>query len=110
VIRVDVIRTSGREEVHEVPPGIAAIRAIHTLLSRETVDVVNVRDGRLMVVDDEAWESETVVHPGGAIELVARTPRKPINVKATALYRAVTMPNDHQIAVDVAIVFDADLA
>jgi hypothetical protein len=107
-IKVEVIRTNGDEEKHEVPRS-GVWPAIKKLLGCQIVDRVNLRDGRVMIVDDEGWETETIERDGG-IEVRPTKPRRPLNDKATAIYRSVTRPNDHQIAGDVAIVVDADFA
>lgn len=107
-MNVHVIRTNGAEEHHEVRKAFA-IREICALIGCETADTVNLRDGRVMLVDDDGWECDVVRRENG-VELVPVHARKPINAKATELYRSVTIPNDHQIVGDVAIVRDEDFA
>lgn len=90
-MNVHVIRADGREERINVRFG-----EIETLIGARGVDSVNLRDGRVMLVDDL----------GHVIE-----PRRPVNHKATALYHGVCRPGTtHQIVGDVAIVVDADCA
>jgi len=105
---VQVIRTDGTEENHTLPKA-GLLRQIYKLIGCETVDAVNLRDGRVMLVDDDGWECQEMARDYG-VELVPIRARKPVNARATDFYRAVTIPNDHQIVGDVAIVNDEDFA
>jgi hypothetical protein len=107
MMKVTIIRATGAEETHEVPRG--SIGAVRALLGCEFLDTVNLGDGRVMLVDDEGWNTE-VIQTAERIEVRPTTPRKPINDRATAIYRSVTLPNHHRIAGDVAIVRDEDFA
>lgn len=90
-MRVLVIRIDGREETHEVMPQ-TVLMEIYQLIGCDTVDTVNLRDGQLMLVDDNGYVFD-----------------KPVNPKATALYHAVCVPGTtHAIVGDVAIVRDED--
>lgn len=121
-MKVHIIRTDGSEEQVEVnrrdPFG-----QLRPILDIETFDTVNLRDGRVMLVDDAGYETELVKHPAEPGEQVAGRPldfkfemrttraRKPVNKKATALYHGVCRPGTtHQIVGDVAIVWDKDMA
>jgi hypothetical protein len=109
-MRVLVIRTNGREEVHEIARALA-VSAINRLIGADTFDAVNLRDGRVMLCDDNGWETQFVDHGEGRFECKPIRPRKPINPAATALYHAVCAPGTtHQIAGDVAIALDEDFA
>lgn len=89
--RNKVIRTSGAEEVIAGRPRIANIEA---MIGAACLDTVNLRDGRVMLVDDN----------GIAKDL-------PINPAATVLYHGVCRPGTtHQIRGDVVIVHDEDFA
>lgn len=106
-MKVTIIKTDGTESVHDVN----GIRQIMELIGALALDSVNLRDGRVMFVDDNGYE--TVVrdnpHSPGFTELVPVKARKPVNAKATALYHAVCIPGTtHRIVGDVAIVLDAD--
>ena len=91
-MKVTVLRTSGAEEKHfDVPRG--SLLDIYRLIGCELVDVVNLRDGRMMLVDDEG--------------LLAQ---KPTNRKATEIYRALTGSHDGLIVGDVALVEDEDFS
>jgi len=69
---------------------------------------VNLRDGRVMLVDDNGYETEAVPRDFG-VELVCKRARKPLNQAATRLYHSVCRPGTtHQIVGDVAIVWDKD--
>jgi hypothetical protein len=108
---VHVIRTDGTEEDHKLldDPRLA-IAAIERLIRASCTDTVNLRDGRVMFVDDDGWECRSEQRPYG-VEMVPVKPRHPINPKATALYHGVCYPGTtHQIVGDVAIVNDADFA
>lgn len=113
-MKVQIIRTDGREEEHEVPHDAQLWRRIEELIGAQGTDGVNLRDGRVMFVDDYGYETETVEHPATedralVIELRCVKPLKPVNPKATAIYHAVCVPGTtHQIVGDVAIVNDKD--
>ena len=115
---VQIIRTNGTEEIHTIEgePRFA-FRAIGTLIGAETLDVVNLRDGRVMLVDDDGYDIELVDHgpgpgPGGLmhafrIERKCVRAKKPVNPEATRLYHAICHPGvTHEIVGDVAIVRD----
>jgi len=87
-MRALIIRADGSEQYHEVP--YVSIRA---LIGAETLDTVNLRDGRVMLVDD-------LGHAKG----------KPLNQRATDLYHGICVPGTtHQIVGDVAIIIDAEI-
>lgn len=91
-MNVTIIRTSGAQEQHEVLHKSGAIRAIRKLIGADCLDSVNLRDGRVMLVDDT-----------GMLD------GRPVNPEATKRYHAVCRPGTvHQIYGDVAIVLDAD--
>lgn len=105
-MNVHVIRADGTEQHAQ-----ATFREIHELIGAELFDTVDLRDGRVMVVDDNGWETEVVEHGLGRIELKPVRARKPINTKATAIYHGVCRPGTkHQIVGDVAIVVDCEMA
>src|SRR6266446_4541565 len=96
-----IIRTDGTEETHSIPgfrsnyDGHRA--ALVRLLKFDKFDIVNLRDGRCMYVDDEGYKTETVTHPG-LISIVPVQAKKPYNRKATELYWAICKPGTtHQI-------------
>lgn len=91
-MRVLVIRTDGREEVHEIARALAVV-TINRLIGADTFDAVDLRDGRVMLVDDTG--------------LIAG---RPINPKATALYHMCRPGTTNPIAGDVAIAIDKDFA
>lgn len=92
-MNITFMLVSGNEYVAETLPN-RAINVIHTFLRAEVLDTVNLRDGRVMMVDD-------LGHSKGL----------PVNEKATELYHGICKPGTtHQIVGDVAIVVDADLA
>lgn len=89
--RSKVIRVSGVEEAIEGAPRIATIE---TLIGADCLDTVNLRDGRVMLVDDNGISKGL-----------------PVNPVATGLYHAVCRPGTtHQIRGDVAVVYDNDFA
>lgn len=109
-MQVHVIRTDGREEDHAVPNGSGALPAIYRLIGCDTIDTVNLRDGRVMLVDDNGWDTRFEERPYGGAMIPVR-PRKPINAKATTLYHGVCVPGTtHQIVGDVAIAWDREFA
>lgn len=89
-MNVHIIRTDGTEERLRMP-----FEKIETAINARGMDTVNLRDGRIMLVDDM----------GHVLE-----PRPPVNLKATKLYHGVCRPGTtHQIVGDVAIVVDAEV-
>lgn len=90
---VEIIRIDGRREISQVSRH-SVTRVIRNAIDADTLDAVDLRDGRVMMVDDT-----------GAID------NKPVNPEATKLYHGVCRPGTtHQIHGDVAIVIDAELA
>lgn len=109
-MNVTVIRTSGAQEQHQVSKA-QAFAQIEKLICASACDTVNLRDGRVMIVDDNGYETETVNNGGGHFELKPTKARKPVNAEATRLYHSICKPGStHQIVGDVAIVLDADFA
>lgn len=89
----EVIRTDGSRERQSVPRS-HLLQKIYQSIGCDCGDVVNLRDGRVMIVDD-------IGHKKG----------KPVNPEATNLYHGVCRPGTtHQIVGDVAIATDADFA
>jgi hypothetical protein len=94
-MNVEVLRVDGTRELHVIGKH-NAIRTIHRLIGCETGDSVNLRDGRVMCVDD------TGLNDG-----------KPINKQATELYWSIyplAKKSQQPIAGDVAIALDEDFA
>lgn len=107
-MNVTIIRTTGAQEQHQVAQ-VSAIAAIAKLIGAGCTDTVNLRDGRVMLVDDYGYETETIDHGNGRLELKCTKARKPVNPAATKLYHAICRPGTtHEIVGDVAIVNDAD--
>jgi len=70
------------------------MREVLRAIGADAADTVNLRDGRVMVVDDT-----------GMVE------GKPVNQQATELYRSVCRPGvTHPICGDVAVCVDEDFA
>ena len=89
--RVTVIRSDGTEETHDVQRTILC-KWVERVIDCDLFDVVNLRDGRVMLVDD-------LGHDRG----------KPRNEKATALYHSICKPGTtHFIAGDVVVALDED--
>jgi hypothetical protein len=107
-MKVEVIRVNGTREEHEISKH-NAIGTIHRLIGCETGDSVNLRDGRVMCVDDDGWETEMVDHGNGRFEIKPIRPKKPINAEATKIYQSLYQTT-HQIAGDVCIAIDEDFA
>ncbi|MES2262166.1 MAG: hypothetical protein V4724_26900 [Pseudomonadota bacterium] len=86
-----IIRVDGSEQPIEGRPSIAGISK---LIGADVLGTVNLRDGRVMLLDDNGVAN-------------GRTP----NPAATVLYHGVCIPGTtHKIHGDVAIVLDADFA
>src|SRR5438552_3099046 len=105
-----LIRTDGTaEEVDLGETGDGGVfRAIEKLIGAEMLDTVNLRDGRVMIVDDGGYETEEIRHSESHVELRPVRARKLENPMATKLYHAVCVPGTtHKIVGDVVIVWDA---
>ncbi|MYN42453.1 hypothetical protein GTP55_24225 [Duganella sp. FT109W] len=90
-IRNKIIRVGGAEEVIT---GRATIAGIESAINAETLDTVNLRDGRVMLVDD-----------------LGISKKLPVNEVATKLYHSVCRKGTTaQIHGDVAVVYDEDFA
>ncbi len=106
-----IIRADGTEEPLERPMNNGEIAA---LIGAETLDVVSLKSLGdplwVMLVDDAGYETREEVR-GGSVHLIPTRARKPVNVKATALYLAECRGGTtHQVVGDVAIVPDQDYA
>lgn len=110
---ITIVRVDGREEQHDTTEA-TVWKLIQQLIGASSLDSVNLRDGRMMFVDDSGYDVELVEHEprdgyAFVVERKATRARKPVNQKATALYHAVCVPGTtHQIVGDVAIVVEAD--
>lgn len=72
----------------------ATIAAIRKEIKADGLDTVNLRDGRVMMVDDTGYVDS-----------------KPKNARATAIYHGLCKPGTtHPVCGDVAIVNDSDFA
>jgi len=112
-MRVQVIRTNGATELHEIHAkgSSARLKECYRLADCQTFDTVNLRDGRVMLVDDDGWETESVeVAPNHiAIKATRPKPGKAINPEATRIYHSICYPGTtHQIVGDVIIAQDRD--
>ena len=95
-MQVEILRVSGTREEHAIPSKHRALDAIHKLLQCECTDTVNLRDGRVMLVDDTGLLDGT-----------------PVNAQATALYHSIyprARESGQPIVGDVAIALDEDFA
>lgn len=109
-MRIEILRTSGKAETFTAANPKDALELIQREIAAEMLDTVNLRDGRVMFVDDAGYETRSVMQ-GNVQHLEPIAPRKPYNNEATRLYHAVCRPGTtHQIVGDVALVNDADFA
>ena len=97
-MKAEILRVDGSREEHTIREvgSRARLGALRHLTGCECFDMVNLRDGRVMCVDDT-----------GLID------GKPINVQATSLYHSIyprAKAANQPIAGDVAIVLDEDFA
>ena len=114
---VTILRTAGTSEVHQVGRHIL-LDWCRRMIGAELIDTVNLRDGRVMIVDDAGYDVQVTTREGEwegrPTTFETHTPiraRKPLNTAATALYHGVCRPGaTHQIVGDVAIVWDRDFA
>lgn len=107
---IQILRTDGRVEDVEITR-TKPFQQIEQLIGAAMLDGVSLRDGRVMFVDDNGYDTIFVDHGNGQFEAKPVKANKPVNEKATALYHAVCLPGStHQIVGDVAIVRDEDFA
>lgn len=103
-MKAHIIRCDGSEERTDVEHG-----GVAAAIGATTTDSVNLRDGRIMFVDDDGWEFVVKhVSPTHIVHVPTRA-RRPVNTKATALYHSVCVPGTtHQIVGDVCIVAESE--
>lgn len=90
---VEILRVDGRREEHDVGRHLL-LPWILRMIGASVGDVVNLRDGRVMLIDDTGFNDG-----------------KPRNPAATELYWSVCKPGTtHPICGDVAIAVDEDFA
>lgn len=93
IATVEILRADGRREEHRVGKHIL-LDWCRRMIGADVVDTVNLRDGRVMLVDD-------VGHPK----------KLPVNREATGLYHSVCRPGTtHEIVGDAAVCWDEDFA
>lgn len=111
-MNIEILRVDGTRSLTalNIRDGQDAITQIHALIGCDTGDTVNLRDGRVMCVDDNGWECETIDHGNGHIEMKPVRALKPINEQATKIYQALRPGTPNQIAGDVVIAWDEDFA
>lgn len=90
---IEVLRANGELEKRRIGTR-NPFKEINALIGCDVTDTVNLRDGRIMLVDDLGHQKEL-----------------PVNPKATAMYHAVCRPGTtHEIVGDVVIAVDEDFA
>lgn len=112
---VEILRATGAQEEHRVGRHIL-LDWCRRMIGADMVDTVNLRDGRVMIVDDLGYEVDVRTRegdvfgkPGIIEERIPVKALKPVNAQATALYHGVCRPGTtHQIVGDVAVVWDRD--
>lgn len=108
-MKLHFIRTDGTEDTIDADPASDVFGHIEHEIGAKMLDSVNLRDGRVMFVDDHGYETKEMEHAPGYIEVVPVRALKPVNEKATALYHAVCRPGvTHRIVGDVCIVVDKE--
>lgn len=91
---VEIIRADGAREQHRVAKGILMEWIRRMIAAPQALDTVNLRDGRVMLVDDT-----------GMID------GRSTNPEATKLYHGLCRPGvTHPICGDVAITLDSNFA
>ena len=106
-----LIRANGT--TMDLPAGLS-MRHIAGLIGAEMLDTVSLhhmgRPLHVLVCDDHGWETETIDH-GSHIELRPTRALNPLNVEATRLYLANSVPDtEHQIVGDCVVVPDDDFS
>lgn len=93
--RVEIIRTDGTKKIHETTAhGQSLMTFVQALIGANIADKVNLRDGRVMIVDDLGHQKNL-----------------PVNEEGTRLYHGVCKPGTkHKIVGIVAICRDDDFS
>jgi hypothetical protein len=112
MLRVEILRVSGAHEMIEIPRGLNVMQEIAKAIGAPgALDTVNLRDGRVMLVDDAGYDTQAIEKGPGHYELKPTRARKPVNQDATQLYWTVCRPGTtHQIVGDCAVLVDRELA
>jgi hypothetical protein len=93
-MKIHLINPSNTELETTVPPGKRPMQYIYDLIGATVLDTVNLRDGRVMIVDDLGHKKNLAV-----------------NERATKMYHSVCKPGTtHVIRGPVVIARDADFA
>src|SRR5262245_39272803 len=109
---IEIIRATGEHETHQVPlKGSRLLNWLYEHIGCESIDAVNLKNGQIMAVDDNGWETEVIHHPDH-IELRPVWAKKSINLEATKIYQGLWPlgVQHHSIVGDVAICWDKDFA
>lgn len=105
---VEILRTNGKREEHQVGKHIL-MDWCQRMIGAKLVDTVNLRDGRVMLVDGDGYETQAIERAPGHVELKPVRAKRPVNEAATRLYHGICKPGTtHQIVGDVAIAWDRD--
>src|ERR1051325_6882617 len=90
---VTVLRTDGTTEEHQITARGARARlaACLKLIGAELSDTVDLRNGQIMIVDDNGYETRQEM-ANGHVKLIPTRAKKPVNVEATRLYHGVCKP------------------
>lgn len=114
-ISVEILRTNGQHETLTIEKGRGLMRAIAEAIGALPggLGTVNLRDGRVMLIDDNGYvtEERIVSENPLVVKLVPMAAKKPPNADATQLYWNICRPGTtHQIVGDAAVVWDRDFA
>lgn len=102
-MKAHIIRVDDSEEHRDV----SGFSELAKLIGSTLTDSVNLRDGRVMLVDDTGHQRISFEAQPGKFTTKAR---KQINIKATTLYHSVCRPGAaHVIRGDVVIVYDNEV-
>ena len=108
-MEVEVLRTNGTMERKRISRE-NYLQEIRELIGAELLDKINLRDGRVMLLDDGGYEYEVVELAPNHLEHRVTRARLPVNEHATVLYHAICRPGvTHQIVGDVVLVHEASL-
>lgn len=114
-ITIEILRTSGKHETLSLERGRDLMNEIAKAIGARVLDTVNLRDGRVMLIDDDGYvvHEQRVARPDGGtlVKMVPMAAKKPPNADATQLYWNICKPGTtHKIVGDVAIAWDRDFA
>ena len=104
-MKVEIIRTTGTSEQHDIP-----FNEVPDQLKTSQIATFEIGDGRTMVLDSVGTQMKPIEFDDDDQPKPAEREPKPVNEKATAMYRAVAGSDQaYEVRGDVAILNASDI-